>query len=137
MENMKNVLDNLETVELQILGGLQKITSGHQKEGRADLEKVARRTKASVKSLQAKCTLVEQERTNMRKETLALQKRVAELESAHQSDETLIETLQEQLVDSQCLLSASYSEKGSSQLKRSASDDEELVEPTPKKQRNA
>ena len=69
MEAIKKELCTLETVELQLLGSLHKLQSGN-KEGLRDVETIARRVKASCKSLRAKIEVVEIEvvETDMKKQ---------------------------------------------------------------------
>ena len=51
MEGLKRELKMLETVELQILGALHKIKGARRNEGETDIEIVARKCKASFKSI--------------------------------------------------------------------------------------
>ena len=53
MEEAKKDLDKLETYELQILGSLHKLTEG-KSDGKTDMEGVARKLKATTKSLKYK-----------------------------------------------------------------------------------
>ena len=61
MEGIKRELKMLETVELQILGGLHKMKSLRCKEGETDIETVARKCKASCKSIKIKLEVLEKE----------------------------------------------------------------------------
>lgn len=59
MEDIKKSLGYLETIELQILGGLHKLKRGNKNEGEHDIEKVARKCKANCKSMQIKLDSVQ------------------------------------------------------------------------------
>ena len=61
MEGLKRELKMLETVELQILGALRKIKGARRNEGQTDIETVARKCKASCKSIKIKLEVLEKE----------------------------------------------------------------------------
>ena len=58
---LKREMKMLETVELQILGALLKIKGARCNEGQTDIETVARKCKASFKSIKIKLEVLEKE----------------------------------------------------------------------------
>ena len=61
MQDIKREVEMLETVELQLLGGLHKINRGNKDAGQADMEKVAKQCKARCKSIKCKLEMLEKE----------------------------------------------------------------------------
>ena len=65
MEVIKNEIQMVEKIELQILGNLQQVKSGNWKEGEKNIETIARKCKASCKSMKAKLQVIEKKMVDM------------------------------------------------------------------------
>ena len=72
MEDIKKSLEILETIELQILRELHKITNGNSSEGQKDIEKIARKSKAACKSIKIKLKTIEKDMKNLQDENKKL-----------------------------------------------------------------
>ena len=116
MDNVISILNNLETVELQILGSLFKIKSKHAEEGVNDLEVTARKLKGSVKSLQCKIRKASQEMEVMKtenknlillkEENSSLKRKLAEYELREQKHKENFNTMEESLSECQCVIAS-------------------------------
>lgn len=102
-------MEILETIELQILGGLHKIKSGNSTEGEKDIEKVSRKSKASCKSIKIKLNMIEKEMKNLKDENKKLHKENKKL-AAYKTETTKLKKeksdIQEELNKSQSVLSS-------------------------------
>ena len=108
----------LETVELQILGALHKIKGARCNEGETDIETVARKCKASCKSIKIKLEVLEKE--------------LNDLDHLKEKNQQLIkqnEKLRADLTNSQSLLENCLDD--SFMIER-AGEDLELQDQTPK-----
>ena len=73
---------NMETADLMILRSIRKIELGKVKEGVQDLEKVARKSKATFLSLQCRMKKLKEELAASNKEKEELKRLVANLEKS-------------------------------------------------------
>lgn len=135
MEDIKKSVEILETIELQILGGLHKIKNGNFSEGEKDIEKVSRKSKATCKSIKIKLTIMEKEIKKIKEENRKLveetkmYKNIKTEMTKLQKEKTKI---QEELNQSQNFLSSYFTDsldKTDSEEEKDAENSQELFEP--------
>ena len=145
MDNVIPILNNLETVELQILGSLFKIKSKQADEGIKDLEVTARKLKGSVKSLQCKVQKASQDMeklktenkqlTMLKEENSSLKRKLEEKEEKEKKHKQDYNMLEESLSECQCVI-ASFDETATGsatagQINDSKTDDSQEIFQTP------
>lgn len=96
MEDIKKSLGYLETIELQILGGLHKMKQGNKNEGEHDIEKVARKCKANCKSMEIKLQSVQKQMKVLKDENEKLREENKHVKSEKIKLEKELQTLKEE-----------------------------------------